>query len=49
MFLAVYPHVFDGVGGASPPPLAEGVIDSFVGSLYMTFLIMYCGLMFPKS
>jgi hypothetical protein len=49
MFLLVYPRVFDGVGGASPPPEDGGGIDSFDGSLYMTFLIMYCGLMFPES
>ena len=49
MFLLVYPHVFDGVGRASPPPLAEWVIDSLVGSLYMSKLYMISLVIFSES
>ena len=49
MFLAVYPHVFDGVGGASPPPEAGGEIDSLVGSLYMSAEYMIRLVIFPES
>lgn len=30
-FLQVYPQLFSGVGGASPPPLAEPQRESLVG------------------